>query len=51
MSVWFSSPYFKFSPSRITKTALVKSFYEKSKASFKKENHDKCVFWNIKTIS
>ena len=41
--------FFEFSPSRIAKTALVKSFCKKPEASFKKGNHEKCVFWNIKT--
>ena len=38
------SNIFEFSPSRMAKTALVKSFYEKSKASFKKKIHEKFVF-------
>ena len=37
--------FFEFSLlSRIAKTALVKNICEKSKASFKKGNHEKCVF-------
>ena len=36
--------FFEFSLSRIAKTALVKSFCEKSEALFKKGNHDKRVF-------
>ena len=36
--------FFESSLSRIAKTALVKSFCEKSEVSFKKGNYEKCVF-------
>ena len=41
---------FEFSPLDLLKQLSWKGFCEKSKASFKKGNHEKCVFWNIKTI-